>query len=401
MYEPSASAGFGSFAALLGVGASLLGVLHPSDKLNPASKGQIGLDTVLESIPDAVFLFDAEGRLLACNCLAVRLCNRTEDQLHGISIAGLNDLLSARDEYDLPVQFPSMGVNRALRGEVVRNVRRVFRRPKDGRVVETVTSASPVWGPEGKPVQALLIVRDVTEIAELQRQLANAQRHREVGLMAAGLAHDFHNVLDTVSKAAALLEMSENLPRDRHRTYTRMIRTAVARGAEIVNRVRDYLRSGSGQSEPVDVRQLLEDTLELTYPLWYNRRGIEVVRETQPVAPVHANAADLRRVFTNLIINALDAMPHGGHLTVRCEQIGSQVRSVVSDTGHGIPPERQKQLFEPYFTTKPDGTGLGLSGAQRIVNSFQGNIGFRSEPGKGSTFIVELPATEPAVEKAS
>jgi signal transduction histidine kinase len=288
-----------------------------------------------------------------------------------------------------------------LRGEVVRNARRVFRSPGDGRVVETVTSASPVLGPDGKPVQALLIVRDATEIVELQRQLANAQRHREVGLMAAGLAHDFHNVLDTVSKAAALLEMSENLPIDRRRTYTRMIRTAVARGTEIVSRVRDYLRSGSGQREPIDVRQILEDTLELTYPLWYNRRGIKVVRETQPVAPVHANASDLRRVFTNLIINALDAMPHGGDLTVRCEQIGWHVRSVVSDTGHGIPPEMQKQLFEPYFTTKPDGTGLGLSGAQRIVNSFQGNIGFCSEPGKGSTFIVELPAAEPAVEKAS
>jgi signal transduction histidine kinase len=112
-----------------------------------------------------------------------------------------------------------------------------------------------------------------------------------------------------------------------------------------------------------------------------------------------ANAADLRRVFANLIINALQAMPQGGELTVHCEESNGTVMAWVRDTGVGIPPEQQKNIFMPYFTTKPTGTGLGLSGAQKIIVSQAGKISFSSEPGKGSTFQVELPAitvAEPA-----
>jgi signal transduction histidine kinase len=151
----------------------------------------------------------------------------------------------------------------------------------------------------------------------------------------------------------------------------------------------------------VDIRQVLHDALELTHPLWYTRNGMAVIREIQSVPPVWANAADLRRVFANLIINALEAMPDGGRLLVRCESNGGHVRAMVSDTGQGIPPEHQAKLFEPYFTTKPEGTGLGLSGAQRIVNSLRGRIAFNSDSGKGSTFVVELPVAESVSDQAA
>jgi PAS domain S-box-containing protein len=390
-----------SFSAGWGGGLALLGVLVPGKPHDLEDASQFGPGTLLESIPDSVFLFDTGGLLLDCNQLARDLCNQTREQLRGISIASLNHLLSARDEFDHPVEIPSMGVNRALRGEIVRNVRRTFRHTRDGHLVETVTSASPLYSPSGELRGALFIVRDVTEILQLQRRLANAQRHREVGQMAAGLAHDFDNVLDTVVKAAALLDMSENLPAEKRRAYTRMIRNAAARGAEIVQRVRDYLRSDSDNRTLVDIRQVLHDALELTHPLWYTRNGMAVIREIQSVPPVWANAADLRRVFANLIINALEAMPDGGRLLVRCESNGGHVRAMVSDTGQGIPPEHQAKLFEPYFTTKPEGTGLGLSGAQRIVNSLRGRIAFNSDSGKGSTFVVELPVAESVSDQAA
>jgi len=117
-----------------------------------------------------------------------------------------------------------------------------------------------------------------------------------------------------------------------------------------------------------------------------------VITEFQPVSPVRANAADLRRVFTNLIVNAIQAMPEGGQLTLHCEEHGGRVHARVQDTGSGIPSEQQKKIFLPYFTTKATGTGLGLSTAQRMLLAHGGDISFHSEPGKGSTFTVDLPA---------
>ncbi len=355
------------------------------------SGSRVELATVVESIPDPTFLFNAQGKLVQLNRLAEDLCGRTRKELENITIAELNTLLAARDEFDHPIPKPSMGVNRALHGEVVRNLRRVFRHPIDHRVMETVTSASPIRGESGEIPGALLIVHDVTEVSQLQRRLADTQRHKEVGEMAAGLAHDFSNVLDTIVQAVTLMDIRENRPAPERRTYTEMVRKAVGQGAEIIDRVREYLRTGTGERTEVDVRQVLQDALELTRPLWYSRPEIRVKSDLPEIPPVIANAADLRRVFTNLIINALEAMPGGGCLTVETHSAGNVICVIVSDTGQGIAPEQQKQIFLPYFTTKSQGTGLGLSGAQRIINGLHGRIRFQSEAGKGTTFVIELP----------
>jgi PAS domain S-box-containing protein len=358
---------------------------------------QVDLGALLNSIPDAVFLFDNQGCLLDLNRLGEALCGRTRDQLRGISIGRLNQLLGARDEYDQPVRDPNMGVNRALRGEIVRNVRRVFRNATDGHLSDTLTSASPIREADSEIRGAILIVRDVTEVRQLQQRLEDARRHEEVGQMAAGLAHDFSNVLDSIMQAVLLVESTPS-ETERHE-YIELIRGAAGRGAEIIDCVREYLRTGTGPPSEVDLRQLLHDVLELTRPLWRSSPRVVVNAELQSVPNVLGNAADLRRVFTNLIINALEAMPEGGELTVRCEVATNRVRALISDTGQGIAPEQQKQLFVPYFTTKSHGTGLGLSGARRIIDALHGRINLWSEPGKGTTFIVELPASAPMQEQ--
>jgi signal transduction histidine kinase len=115
------------------------------------------------------------------------------------------------------------------------------------------------------------------------------------------------------------------------------------------------------------------------------------------VPPVRGNPADLRRVFTNLVINSIQAMREGGgKIAVRCAESNGRVVASVSDTGAGIPLNLQKKIFLPYFTTKAKGTGLGLSGAQRIVQALGGAIHFTSEPGQGTTFTIELPKLEEA-----
>jgi len=382
-----------NWAVFPAVAASLLYVMESRRKQQRLGQERlIELSTLLESMPEAVFIFDPAGRLIEVNSAAAAFSGLRREDLLNFPAARLARHLAAQSDEGEPVDFAGLAVTRALRGEAVLNERRIFLPPPEHNRIEAVISGSPMRGPDGEIIGALVVIRDVTELTQLQQRVADTARHLAVGQMAAGIAHDFNNVLDTISQATGVLEIRSDQSPEERKLVLQMIYNAVRRGSEIILRLREYIRGGTGEQVPVDVRKLLEEALELTRPLWRNLRSINVVRELSPVAPVLANAADLRRVFTNLIINAIQAMPEGGTLTIHCEENSGTVAAWVRDTGRGIAPEEQKKIFLPYYTTKPTGTGLGLSGAQKIVLSQHGNISFTSEPGQGSTFRVELPS---------
>jgi signal transduction histidine kinase len=127
---------------------------------------------------------------------------------------------------------------------------------------------------------------------------------------------------------------------------------------------------------------------------------VKIVREIQDCGQSMASAAELRRAFTNLVLNSLDAMPQGGTLTISCSQVSGQVVISLRDTGVGIPSEQQKNIFSPYYTTKAKGTGLGLAGARRAIEAQGGEIRFESAPAKGTTFYVTLPVADQHAERA-
>jgi len=349
------------------------------------------LSTLLESMPEAVLIFDRNSRVVDVNQAAEVICSAPREELQG---AHLNFLAKHMGLYkaEQPTPIGTLAVTRALAGETVKNEARTFTNPGDGAGMDALVSASPMRDEEGMIIGALLVVRDVSEITQLQRRVADTERHLAIGQMASGIAHDFNNVLNVITQASAVLQTKNDQNSDERKYYLGMIDNSARRGAEIIKRVREYIRGGSGETALVDVRQLLQDALELTRPLWRGVGGLSVITEFKPVSPVRANAADLRRVFTNLIVNALQAMPENGKLTLECEERSGRVFASVRDTGTGIPTEQQKKIFLPYFTTKPTGTGLGLSTAQKILLSQGGNITFSSEAGKGTVFTVELPA---------
>ncbi len=386
-------------SSALGSGLILLGGLFVVERRGRGEQlsreRQVDIATLLESLPEAVLLFDGLGRVIEANALAEQLTGFSVDELKGIDDRTLRKRLDAYDEASEPVTEATSVVSRALRGEVVRQVKRMYRDHREGRDIEAIVSASPMRNQaSGEIVGAMVLVRDVTELAQLQRRLADTQRHNAIGQMAAGIAHDFNNVLDTINQAVYLLEMNSSRSPEQRKVYSDLIRKAVARGAEISERVREYLRTGTGERTEVDVRLLLDDVVEMTRPMWQVARKVQVRTLFGPVPNVCANAADLRRVFTNLIINALEAMPKGGVLTIGCESIGDKVRVTVEDTGHGITPEQQKKMFVPYFTTKKSGTGLGLSGSQKIIAAVGGTISYRTQVGRGTCFTVELPFSD-------
>jgi signal transduction histidine kinase len=298
-------------------------------------------------------------------------------------------LLSVKDE-DKPVPHHETAVARALQGQVVLNEARVFVNPKDNSGIEAVVSASPMRDADGRLIGALLLVRDVTELRHLQQRMNDAERHVAIGQMASGIAHDFNNVLNSIIQATAVLRL-RNGPNDDRETYISMIENAARRGAEIISRVREYVRGGTGKVDSLNVDQIVREVLDLTEPIWRGEDKLHVETRLAPVSNVRANGADLRRVLTNLVVNAIQAMPNGGRLTIMSGQNGRRVFIAVEDTGNGISRQDQPKIFAPFYTTKPTGTGLGLSMAQRILLAEGGNITFVSEPGRGTKFTVDLP----------
>jgi PAS domain S-box-containing protein len=357
-------------------------------KLAPEVRRQMEISTLLESMPEGVLIVDADARLLEVNSAAERFLRVNREQLRGMSMRDLKRLVTVTSD-DQPLQFPQYAVVRALAGETIRNERRTFRVSQDGDPIEALVSGNPIR--DGAIVGAVVIIRDITELTDLQRQLSDTERHHAIGQMAAGLAHDFNNVLDTIEKATTVLELKSEAPAEQRGKYLEMIHNAVSRGAEIIERLRQYLRDRSTDVRPVDLEKLVKETVQLTEPMLHEAGNIRLHMAIQPVRPVRGNATDLRRVFTNLIVNAIEAMPRGGELWVMVDEHNGNVRAQVADTGAGIPAEQQKKIFYPYFSTKAKGTGLGLSSAQRTVLSYGGNIRVQSEPGKGTRFTVELP----------
>jgi len=242
--------------------------------------------------------------------------------------------------------------------------------------------------------------RAYEELRETQSQLVQSAKLNALGEMAGGVAHDFNNILAAILGRTQLLLQEVSDPDVRRQLE--VVEQAALDGAQAVRRVQEFTRVRQDEHfESLDPNEALLGVLELTRPAWEaesKRRSIAVatrldLRATHTVA---GNASELREVFTNLVLNAIDAMPWGGVLTLSSADEGEVVRVSVTDTGTGMDAETCSRVFDPFFTTKPvKGTGLGLSVAYGIISRHHGHITVESQPGKGSTFSVLLPGALP------
>ena len=368
---------------------------HSKRHLDP--RRQIEISELIDSMPEAVLIFDEQGKVIEANSAAEQMFEVSAEEIKNFSPNDVSAYLAP------PGQDPAsqdMVVKRALHGDTVRQERRALVVPRSGVSMEALVSANPIRDESGHVVGALIVVRDITELTVLQQKMAEAERHNAIGKMAAGLAHDFNNVLETISHAVSVMEIDSNRSPEERQVVARMIRNAVRRGAEIVGGVRRFLVGTREETDAVDLNEVLEEAIELTRPLWQAHINISIQRFFQPIRRVRVNAGELRRVFTNLIINAIEAMPRGGVLTVGCEQKSGRVIAFVQDTGEGIPEDKKRHIFSPYFTTKAGGTGLGLAGAERVVHAQNGEISFESSEGRGTRFCLEFPS-DPVLHESS
>lgn len=239
------------------------------------------------------------------------------------------------------------------------------------------------------------------ELAATQRQIVQQERLRALGQMSSGVAHDFNNALSPILGFSSILLEEPELLNDKEKVtkYLQTINTAGQDAANVVSRLRGFYRSREKQEalKPFNLNQLVEQSISLTQPRWKdqalaNGTTIKVETDLQKIPVLAGNESEVREVLTNLIFNAVDAMPDGGTITLRTRANDSQAFLEVSDTGTGMTEETRQRCLEPFFTTKGDrGTGLGLAMVYGIIRRHQGTINIQSEPGKGTTFVIGLP----------
>lgn len=352
--------------------------------------------SLLDKATDAIFVRDLESRILFWSQSAERVYGWSSSEALGRSSHEL--MQPDREAFDAATR-------RLLdRGEWVGELQKVT---KSGQLLSVDCRWTRVMDERGEPASILCIESDITAKKRMESQFLRAQRMESIGTLAGGIAHDLNNVLAPILMSIELLQMTAT-DRESEELLATLHRSA-QHGADLVKQVLAFARGVEGKRINVsvahlwrDVRRIVEDTFPKDVVFQW-----EAPKE---VWNVMGDPTQLSQVFTNLCVNARDAMPKGGVLAVRLENVrlddtycamnpdatpGDYLLVAVSDTGEGIPAGIQSKIFEPFFTTKAagKGTGLGLSTSLAIVRSHGGFIHLQSSVGKGSTFKVHLPAT--------
>ena len=279
---------------------------------------------------------------------------------------------------------------------------------KSGRKIIVTSRWTLVRDQQEQPKSILIVNTDITEKKQLEAQFLRAQRLESIGTLASGIAHDLNNALTPILMVAELLQMT--IPDSQSQQLLAELEASAKRGASLVKQVLSFARGMEGKRTIVQVSHLLWEIRQITKQTF--PKSIEIYTDiASNLWTVRADATQLHQVLLNLALNARDAMPNGGTLSICAENllvdenyarmnldaaVGSYSVITVSDTGTGIPPKILERIFEPFFTTKEfgKGTGLGLSTVRGIIKSHDGFVNVESSVGQGSQFKVYLPAVE-------
>jgi two-component system, cell cycle sensor histidine kinase and response regulator CckA len=351
---------------------------------------------LFENVSDPVFINHSQGNFLEVNDVACECFGYPRNQLLKMTV---KDLAKPGQNYILS----EMG-ERIRRGETVQFELETL--TKEGELIPFEFHAKPiVYG--GKPA-VLSVARDLSIRKKMQETLISTERLTALGEMASGIAHNFNNLLQMIMGAgeAALVKLDSGRIRRCREAITNILHTS-HRAAEVVRRIKDFTDSRTSEideAEAFDLGKLIHEAAELTKPLWKNLPDSRKYKLNLVGADgyfVKGKPSEIYEVLVNLIKNALEAMPHGGALTISSDIQDGKIQLKVSDTGHGIPEENLQRVFEPFFTTKGSrSSGLGLASSYGIVKRHQGEMFVESIAGHGTTFTIALPMAErPAEEK--
>jgi PAS domain S-box-containing protein len=366
------------------------------------------LNTALEQAAESIVITDLEGMMLYVNPAFEKITGYSRREAIGQNVRILNS-------GKLEAAFFKNVWETLTRGEVWHG--HFINKRKDGSLFEEDATISPVRDASGRIVNYVAIKLDVTREVELQAQFRQAQKIEAIGQLAGGVAHDFNNILTSVLMQVALGHMEQTLP-DSIRECLEQIQSDAERAASLTRQLLLFSRRQVMQSRDLDLNDVVTNLAKMLQRIIGEDVRLQLNLHSLPLM-THADAGMLDQVLMNLAVNSRDAMPRGGRLlittaeqTVDDEQArrqpdaqpGRYVSLRVTDTGAGIPADVLPRIFEPFFTTKETGkgTGLGLATVFGIVKHHRGWITVGTEPGRGTTFEVFLPAANvpPAAEVA-
>ncbi len=365
------------------------------------------LAAVVAHSNDAIVACTLEGRIVSWNVGAERIYGYASEEMIGKPL----DLLIPPDRLD---EFPQ-ALTAVGRGDSLANYETIRLR-KDGKRISVSLTESPIRGESGRISGLSSIARDITERKRLEEELLQSQKMDAVGRLAGGIAHDFNNILTAILGYSDLLigQIDERQWMFKHLSE---IRKAADFAASLTHQLLAFSRR-----QPLFLRVFsINDSVNNMQKMLQRVIGEHIQIHTQLKAEIgrlKADPSQLEQVLLNLCVNARDAMPKGGSITIQTADVtyflddaysvnempaGEYVKLTVTDSGHGMPPEILKHIFEPFFTTKEkgQGTGLGLATCYGIVKQTGGYITVDSQPGVGTTFSIYLPRVDEAGEKST
>ena len=391
------------------------------------------LSRIFTSAADAIITIDAHQRIMMFNHAAEHLFGRPADQALGATASRfiLEQLLTPDPGH--AGRAAETGVAGWRLGEITP----LTAVHGDGRRIPVDATVTPVTV-RGEQVFTA-VIRDVSPRVQMEERLREAnsrleqaladvqhtqevmlrqERLKALGQLASGIAHDFNNALSMIIGFTELLlsDTDEREDDKKRRSHLHLIHSAAQDAVGVVGRLREFSRPTKSSAElpPVQINDIVAQAISLSQPRWRDQaqasgQTIQVTAELGQVPAIGGRSSELRQALTNLIINAVDAMPSGGTLTLRTcletaadKGVGEQMVVVeVADTGTGMPPEVRDRIFDPFYTTKGDrGTGLGLAMVHGIVEQHHGQISVQSEVGKGTTFTMRFRPLPEQVESA-
>jgi PAS domain S-box-containing protein len=356
---------------------------------------------LLNLVTDSIILWMLEGQIRFWNRSAERMYGWSETETIGKQVA---DFLDRGDPEQYQTARSEVLAQREWQGKFQLTTR-------EGKQIVVASHWYLVTNAIGLPQSIVRIDSDITEKELLEAQFLRAQRLENLGTLASGIAHDLNNILTPIVAITELLQLKLPHLDERTRKLLDTLADNSKRGRELVAQILSFARGSDGEPAPVQMRHLLAEVVHIVRQTFPKQIAVSLQLETTNLWSVLADSTQLHQVLMNLCVNARDAMPNGGKLSILAEQIilderaaklypdaeaGSYVVITVADTGIGIAPENLQRIFEAFFTTKAigKGTGLGLSTVATIVKNHRGFVNVSSQEGKGTQFRVYLPAAE-------
>ncbi len=358
------------------------------------------LDVTLRSIGDAVITTDTDGRVALMNPVAESLLGWPHQDAQGRWLAEVLNLISERDPEAR--QDPADVVLRT--GENLEMVDSAILLSRGGAERVVAYSAAPILDGEVRIIGVVLVLRDITERRRFEHELANMEKLESIGILAGGIAHDFNNILTSLLGNINLVRLTAE-PDTPATQRLVAAEKAVARARDLTQQLLTFSKGGAPVRTTSTLADIVRDAADFALRGSNVRLDYEI---PERLWSVHVDSGQIGRVISNLVINADQAMPEGGQITIRAANMnlsyadgvpvreGAYVRLVIEDRGQGIPPEILGRVFDPFFTTKEAGSGLGLAASYSIVKSHGGHCAVQSEVGVGTRFDIYLPVSDEA-----